>query len=169
MEGKALEFVIEQEEVINNIIKSNMSGKRLTMLILKEGADIVSVDVLRVKAADWRVWTRGDGARYKEFGYIKVKEDNIKFTGRQYGTFKRLFPDKEAILDHVWEELKRTPRAKDLGTLSGEFKSGEHSPALRARGYLWVKRSWGIEFGSMNRLKNDWIWQLTPPEDKDET
>jgi len=105
----------------------------------------------------------------EEFGYIKVKDENIKATGRQYGTFKRLFPDKEAILDHVWEELKRTPRSKYLGTLSGEFKSGKHSPALRARGYLWVKRSWGIEFGSMNRLKNGWVWKLTPPEDKDET
>jgi len=53
MDGKALDFVYEQEEVINNIIKSKMSGKRLTMRILKEGTGI-NVDVLRVKPADWR-------------------------------------------------------------------------------------------------------------------
>lgn len=151
---------------ITNQVRGGMTGARLTMYILKTDGIGPRLYPLGNKEADYRVWTRGDGVRYKEPGYIQVLDDNARRYRNNFSTFKTLYPGKQEILDHVWETLKRRPQAKDMGWLSGSFNSHAPSPALRASGLLWVRREWGIEYSSMSRLKNEYgVWRHTPPQE----
>lgn len=165
LESKAWAVVDTINEEITNLVKSGMTGKRLTMMTLK--GEAVFTCPLTIRPPDRRVWVRGDGSRYKDPGYIKTSTRAIRRYGRRYSTFRTMFRnDEQAVLDYVWEALQNTKGAKDLGTLSGSFRSDEHRPAMSVNGMLWVKRRWGIEFGSMSRLKSKYgVWNLTPPKE----
>lgn len=144
-------------------VEERMTGKRKTMMALK-GEDI-KLDVLSIKDPGMRVWTRGDGTRYKDAGYIYVDTDKLKRLQRKYTSLKKLYPDVESIIAHVWEVLKSKPQAQEIGTVSGEFGSDAHEPAMRAAGMLWVKRNNRyIEFSSMSRLQGG-PWRHTPSDD----
>ena len=149
---------------ITENVKARMTHGRLTFMTLRnEGVDLEPFDI---RYPDERVWTRNDGVRYKDPGYIKVTERRMRSDHRKYSSFKTLHPSKQALLDYFWETLKQMPRSKDLGTLSGCFPSDEYCPAIRAGGLLWVKRQYGIEYGSMSRLKSS-VWNLKPVEEKE--
>lgn len=166
LEMKAWDMIDSINDDITKSVKARMTGKRLTMMALKD--EHVIVQPLGIRPPDMRLWVRGDGCRYKDPGYIKVTDSHMEHYGRKYSSFKTMFKgNKHAVLDHVWETLKNTKGAKDIGTVSGCFKSDKHSPALKVDGIMWVKRPWGIEFGSMSRLKaKNGVWIHTPPKEK---
>jgi hypothetical protein len=165
MDSKVGDIVDALNKKITNDVKSRMTSKRLTMLALKD--EEVRLTPVSFKTPSSRVWTRGDGSRYRDPGYIKIDDATMRYLQRTYSTFKKMFPTAEALLDHVWETLKTTPRSKDLGTISGEFRSDDYAPALRAGGMLWVNRERRIEYGSMSRLTNkNSVWHNRPPEDE---
>ena len=154
-----------QNKMITDAVKGRMTTGRLTFMALKN--EEVKLYPFDVRYPDSRVWTRGDGSRYKDPGYIRVIEANMRSWHIEYSSFKTLYPNKQYLLNYFWEQLKNAPRAKDLGTLSGCFKGDDQAPAIRANGLLWVKRQWGIEFGSMSRLNNAWVWRNKPPAAKE--
>ena len=149
---------------ITENVKERMTGKRLTFMALTNQE--INIEPFEIRYPDDRIWTRNDGVRYKDAGYINVLDSKMLRMHRRYSSFKTLHPGKQALLNYFWETLKEMPRSKDMGTLSGCFSSDKHCPALRAGGLLWVKRLWGIEYGSMSRL-NSGVWINTPAKEKE--
>jgi len=161
---KVYDIVNTINDTITENVKARMTRGRLTFMALKN--EEIDLEPFDIRYPDERVWSRGDGVRYKDPGYIRVMEGHMRAQHRKYSSFRTLHPNEQALLNHFWETLKQTPRAKELGTLSGSFRSDEYAPALRAGGLLWVRRHWGIEFGSMSRL-NSGVWNFKPAEEKE--
>lgn len=160
--SKVNKITDEINATITENVKARMTGKRLTFMALKGHS--VNVEPFDIRYPDDRMWTRNDGLRYKDPGYIRVMDSRMLWTQRRYSSFKTLHPSKQKLLDYFWETLKQMPRSKELGTLSGCFPSDEYCPALQAGGLLWVRRQWGIEYGSMNRLKGG-VWINIPQKE----
>ena len=82
------------------------------------------------------IFVRGDGARYREWAYIKSFGET----------------------DEIWDKLiKLNPKHSFF--LTGEFGSSCYSPAIILKGILFVKYGNRIEFGDPSRLKNSSVWQ----------
>ena len=152
----AYKLIDEVHDDINRIVKNGMTGKRRTLLALK--GEIVDICSLSVQSSTWRSWRRGDGSTYHEPHKIKLGSWH-KIHQREYSTYKTHFPTAESVYDFVWEKLKARRGAKEIGELSTEFGK-PYSPAITSGGVLWVKRPWGIEYGSIGRLKNTSVWSL---------
>jgi len=161
LEAKVRDIVQKLEQEIAATVTSKMTGKRKTMMALKD--ESVRINVLHVKSPSSRVWTRGDGSRYREPGDIRLSGGFKRFQ-RQYSTFKKLFPTEKDLINHVWETLQGAKGSKDMGEVSGEFGSSKYSPALVVGGLLWVKSENRIEYGSPSRLNNTSIWHRRDTE-----
>jgi hypothetical protein len=120
----------------------------------------------------WRVWTRGDGVRYKEHSFISTfdsdtwlrgmaKDKEINFTFKKT---KGAESPRKVVVDAAWEMLKSLPGAKDMGTVSGEFGSSPHFPAIKYKGTLFMKCSHTIDYASPSILRNTSIWRHHPPK-----
>ena len=86
-----------------------------------------------------RVWTRGDGSRYKELSKI-VSRDQIDH------------------IDNLWDKIKSN--GKDIGKMSDEFASMPSGSAVLWDRIIFVKRNNLIEFGSQGRLKNSSVCNI---------
>jgi len=85
----------------------------------------------------FRVWTRGDYARYKE-------------------------PDKleSSTIDDLWNFLiKEYPKAKKL-EVRGEFGSDPYEPAIIVNDIIYINRKDFIQVGSRSILKNSDVWHV---------
>jgi len=156
---KVENFKSDLNDEISNIVKNGMRSKNLMMKILKDPEFKVDLRVFDTRNY-YRTWTRGDGSRYKDLSYIKIQFYNLPKYKKTYSTFKRLFPDEQALLDFVWERIINRPRAKYIGELSGPFGSDDSHPAYRAGGIIWIHRGSHIDYASPGILKNKWIWRL---------
>jgi hypothetical protein len=140
-------------------VKAGMSQKRLIMMSLRN--EPVDIEPYGIHAPDNRVWTRGDGHRYKDPGYIEVCRWRLPEYHRSYSTFKRLYPSEHELLERIWNSILAMPGAKDAGTITPALGNDRHQ-VIKAGGVLWVKRDWGIEFGSPSRLKSA-VWRHKLP------
>lgn len=94
-----------------------------------------------VHPAGMRVWTRGDGTRYRD-------------------PMKIVFPDSKTC-DAAFKELQSLPNAK-LINVSDEFPSLPKRPALKMNGKLLIKGSESIQLGSVSRISNPRsVWKQT--------
>jgi len=100
-----------------------------------------------VKDPGTRVWTRGDGTRYRDPGKIRAKDD------RDAKQLKAFFP---------W--LIKQPGVKHLGKLSGSFASEEPGDVYAIGGiYFKLMNHNIIEWGSVSRFKNPRsVWKQQP-------
>ena len=155
--SEATKLIEEVQRDITDIIKNGMTGKRRTLMALKDekvSTYILGIHFPRISG----VWCRGDGSRYRETCYIKLGGRHI-LQQRKYSTYKTHFPTEESVYDFIWEKLKARRGAKEIGELSTEF-GDQYSPAIKSAGVLWVKRPWGIEYSTPNRLNNTAVWRL---------
>lgn len=87
----------------------------------------------------FRVWTRFDGVRYKDWDCIELQES-----------------DKEVLIKY----LEETANTKLF--IKGEFGSSEYEPAVVHDNMLYRYTDYGIEIGSKSRLKNVDVWNHKP-------
>lgn len=113
------------------------------------GSDIVP---LYCKLPGMRVWTRGDGVRYRDPGTINLSpnalDSNKKWT------------DAESI-DLFWKWLSATG-ARQICDVSGSFRSDPYYPAMTFRRMVFVNHGCDISWGSISRLQNSTIWRQKP-------
>lgn len=96
---------------------------------------------LGLKLPGFGVWTMYDGSRYKEPG--------------------RVVSENKKALGEFWQFIKSQKGAKFLGYMSGEFGSCPRGEAVSYKGTLMSKNPWSVTWGSMSRLKNDCVWNIS--------
>jgi len=92
------------------------------------------------------IWTRGDGARYKDLGRITVEYGS----GQLARNAKPLF--------FYW--LLQQPGVKYLGKVTDENRNIDPGHAVVYQGVMFINRIHYTEFGSKSRLRNSSIWRL---------
>ena len=108
---------------------------------------------LNYKNTGMRMWTRGDGSRYKDPGSIYINrnldpKDQAKW-------------NKEKPIEKFWNYLN-SKGAKKIGDVSGEFGSDPYNPAVVLNKLVFVYTGRNILWGSTSRLKNSSIWRQKP-------
>lgn len=105
---------------------------------------------MNYKIPGMRTWTRGDGSRYKNPGYIfidrNLKSDDISKW------------EKAKSVEKFWEFLESNG-ARKINDVSGEFGSDPHSPAVVLNKLIFVLNDRSIAWGSTSRLKNSSVWR----------
>ena len=107
-----------------------------------QGIETHRSDVPMRIARDDRMWTRGDGSRYKELNTFKII-DFKKFSKKIKYT-KRVFKSEEDIQAFCWNEIITAKNAKRLGTLSGTFGSSDYHEIYRVGKMVFINRPWGL-------------------------
>ena len=97
-----------------------------------------------------RMWTRGDGSRYKDPGYIFIERDLKPEDQPKW--------HKAKAVEKFWKFLA-SKGAKTIGDVSGEFGSDPHSPAVVLNKQVFVFNGRSIAWGSTSRLKNSSVWR----------
>ncbi len=97
-----------------------------------------------------RMWTRGDGSRYKDPGYIFIERDLKPEDQPKW--------HKAKAVEKFWKFLE-SKGARKIGDVSGEFGSDPHSPAVVLNKQIFVFNGRSIAWGSTSRLKNSSVWR----------
>ena len=97
-----------------------------------------------------RMWTRGDGSRYKDPGYIFIARDLKPEDQSKW--------HKAKAVEKFWKFLE-SKGARKIGDVSGEFGSDPHSPAVVLNKLIFVFNGRSIAWGSTSRLKNSNVWR----------
>jgi len=105
---------------------------------------------LDYKNPGMRMWTRGDGSRYKDPGYIFIDRDLKPEDQPKW--------HKAKAIEKFWNFLS-TKGARKIGDVSGEFGSDPHSPAVLLNKLVFVFNGRSISWGSTSRLKNSSVWR----------
>jgi len=97
-----------------------------------------------------RMWTRGDGSKYKDPGYIFIDRDLKPEDQPKW--------HKAKAVEKFWKFLE-SKGARKIGDVSGEFGSDPHSPAVVLNKQVFVFNGRSIAWGSTSRLKNSSVWR----------
>ena len=107
---------------------------------------------LEIKPPGTRVWTRGDGTRHRDPGYI---------TASYFASDKK---QAEKLATKFWPWLLKQPGVKSIGQVSGEFGSSPMKDAVAYKGLYFTGGQYGVQFGSLSRIKNPKsVWRHQPP------
>lgn len=101
-----------------------------------------------------RMWTRGDGSKYKDPGYIFIDRDLKPEDQPKW--------HKAKAVEKFWKFLE-SKGARKIGDVSGEFGSDPHSPAVVLNKLVFVFNGRSITWGSTSRLKNSNVWRQKQP------
>ena len=109
---------------------------------------------LSIKPPGTRVWTRGDGTRHRDPGYI---------TANYFADDKKR---AEKLATMFWPWLLKQPGIKSIGQVSGEFGSSPMKDAVAYKGlYFTNNNGYATSFGSLSRIKNPKsVWRHKPLE-----
>ena len=108
--------------------------------------------ILDIKSPGTRVWTRGDGVRHRDPGYIVPSYWSDE-------------PKKGAVVvQKFWQWLQKQPGVRPLGQISGEFSTSKFSDMVGYKGLYFAGGQRGVEFGSASRFKNPRsVWRHNAP------
>lgn len=104
-----------------------------------------------------RMWTRGDGSRYKEPAYIYPAEETYIF--KNYPETAQKFDGTRALTDFAWEHITSLPGAKSIGKIKGEFGSSEYSEAFQVGKVIFIRDNFVIRYGTKSLLRNTDVWK----------
>lgn len=112
-----------------------------------------NLGILDIKSPGTRVWTRGDGVRHRDPGYIVPSYWSDE-------------PKKGAVVvQKFWQWLQKQPGVRPLGQISGEFSTSKFSDMVGYKGLYFAGGPRGVEFGSASRFKNPRsVWRHNAPE-----
>jgi hypothetical protein len=105
---------------------------------------------LTVKSASPKSWSRGDGARHKD--WITV-EPNSEW--QQFDSAKEKDPQ---VVQKSLQQYIDSTGAKKIGQIKGQFGSSAHNDVYKLGSTLFVNRGDRVEVGSTGRLKNKDVW-----------
>ena len=115
------------------------------------------------KAQSMRMWTRGDGSKYKEPGHFTIAQDKWDYltqNKKNAAAIKKVFKTKEQAMEWAWDQITQLPKAKEIGDVSDVFGSSEFAPAVSIGPYIFIKRgTWGIQYATKGILRNSAIWR----------
>jgi hypothetical protein len=120
----------------------------------KEFGDKLGPETLDFESPGSRVWTRGDGTRYRQPGKIYSKNN-----------------DKSAVLK-FWEWLKTQPGVKQIGDVSGSFGSDAPRQAVTYKSLYFGLMTNGniVEWGSKSRITNPRsVWKQRSSQEASES
>ena len=107
---------------------------------------------LEIKPPGTRVWTRLDGTRHRDPGYI---------TASYFASDKK---QAEKLATKFWPWLLKQPGVKSIGQVSGQFGSSPMKDAVAYKGLYFTDGQYGVQFGSLSRIKNPKsVWRHQPP------
>jgi len=106
-----------------------------------------------------RMWTRGDGSRYKEPSRISAMRE-YKYYAESLPEFKKKFPTIDKFAGAVMDKLFRDSKFKKVGQVSGEFTSDNYSDAYTYKNLLTVRNSTSVMYASKSILKNSDVWKI---------
>jgi hypothetical protein len=102
------------------------------------------------KNTGMRMWTRGDGSKYKDPGYIFINRDLKPEDAPKW---------KEAgAVEKFWKFLE-SKGGRKIGDVSGGFGSDPYNPAMTLNKLIFVFNGYNISWGSTSRLKNSSVWR----------
>jgi hypothetical protein len=114
---------------------------------------------LHFKSPGTIVWTRGDGARMRDPGYI--------FLNRGLDNKEREIWYKQDPLEKFWQMLL-SKGARKIGYVSGAMGSDSFNPAVVLNKLIFVNNGHNIAWGSTSRLKNSSVWRQKQQEGVEE-
>ena len=106
---------------------------------------------LRVKGPAPRTWTRGDGAKHKEWTTIEPAND-------WRGVDKVVKKDPSAVSKTLSSYIEKIG-AKHIGQVSGEFGSSKMNDVYTSGDTIFVHRGDRIEVGNKKRFANKDVWR----------
>lgn len=106
---------------------------------------------LRVNGPAPRTWTRGDGAKHKEWTTIEPAND-------WRGVDKVVKKDPSAVSKTLSSYIEKIG-AKQIGQVSGEFGSSKMNDVYAAGDTIFVHRGNRIDVGNKKRFANTKVWR----------
>ena len=102
-----------------------------------------------------RVWTRGDGSKYRKPAKI-VSDLDQSFNAKVLKDYKKVMGGTP--VDMAWKFI--TSNGKSLGKATGEFNSDKPAPAYQWNGTVFIKRgSESIDIVTPSIFRNSWVWR----------
>jgi len=166
--GKQLRDIIKaekekREQGVNEGSVKRTSSDFVQKLVLDFNAEMnpkgAGFVPLHFKLPGTRVWTRGDGARMRDPGYI--------FLNRNLNDKEHKIWYKQDPLEKFWQMLL-SKGARNIGDVSGAFGSDPFKPAVVLNKLIFVNNGHNIAWGSTSRLKNSSVWRQKQQEGVEE-
>ena len=111
-----------------------------------------------------RVWTRGDGRKYRKPAKIVSDLDHSMYA-KVLKDYKKLMGGTP--VDMAWKFI--TSKGKSLGKATGELGSDKPAPAYQWNGTVFIKRgSESIDIVTPSIFRNSWVWRTVKEEGLDE-
>lgn len=111
-----------------------------------------------------RVWTRGDGSKYRKPAKIVSDLDHSMYA-KVLKDYKKLMGGTP--VDMAWKFI--TSKGKSLGKATGELGSDKPAPAYQWNGTVFIKRgSESIDIVTPSIFRNSWVWRTVKEEGLDE-
>lgn len=107
-----------------------------------------------------RVWTRGDGSKYRKPAKIVSDLDHSMYA-KVLKDYKKLMGGTP--VDMAWKLI--TSNGKSLGKATGEHGSDKPAPAYQWNGTVFIKRgSESIDIVTPSIFRNSWVWRTVKEE-----
>ena len=148
-------YKVDEEEVLDEASYRDVIRELLDRFYKDVGLPPIQgnhLGILDIKSPGTRVWTRGDGVRHRDPGYILPSYWSDE-------------PKKGAVVvQKFWQWLQTQPGVRPLGQISGEFSTSKFSNMVGYKGLYFAGGQRGVEFGSASRFKNPRsVWRHNPP------
>lgn len=123
----------------------------------------------------WKVWTRGDGMRYRDPNVIMFQNESAKdmVSGKEkyinkaskaewHPIYKKMAEtDHYKAMQMFWDWLKEQPKVKQANfRVSGEFGSSGYRDVLTLGPYIFILDGNQIQYGTKSLLRNSPIWRV---------
>lgn len=89
-------------------------------------------------------WRRGDGSYYTDPNSIEA--------------FDQSNPEQRQLQSEFYDWLIQKPGVKNIGEVSGEFRSDRYAEAAKYKGVIFVKRGYATQYFTPSKLRNSSVW-----------
>lgn len=112
------------------------------------------------KKPGMRMWTRGDGSKYKEPSTIinSVEGAWVRKNKPEAANKVPEMINDETLNDWAWEQIKAMG-AKEGPMIKDEVGSSDYRESLKLGKYILIKNKRTIDYGSSSLLRNVDVWK----------